>query len=181
MRFPISNEQIRIILPTFDVEVVGLKPCSLSDILHILKELEYTLSIIPHLERYHFIYHLQICLLVGFVPPMLNARILIEDFEHVWKIHDREFREYLTYNIHCYYIIFNDSHGYGVLEHLTCYLGAYALRYYCKLEVAYNKYYLKHTMAISHKPTFVMAKKDLIPDTIEKRVKEDSMETQHWA
>ncbi len=79
------------------------------------------------------------------------------------------------------YIVFNGCCGYGVLEHLNSYLGAYALRYYCKLEVAYNKYYLKHTMAISHKPTFVMAKKDLIPDTIEKRVKEDSMETQHWA
>jgi hypothetical protein len=101
------------------VEVVGLKPCGLSDILHILTDLEYTLSIIPRLEGYYFIYHLQICLLVGFVPPMLNARIFIEDFEHMWKIQDREFREYLTYNILYSYIFFNDSHGYGVLEHFT--------------------------------------------------------------
>jgi hypothetical protein len=36
-------------------------------------------------------------------------------------------------------------------------LGAYALWYYCKLEVVYNKYYLKHTGVITHKPTFVMA------------------------
>ncbi len=103
----------------------------------------------------------------------LNAKIFIEDFERMWKIHDREFREY---NIIFNYIVFNNNHGYGVLEHLTNYLGAYALWYYYKLEVVYNKYYLKHTMVVSHKPTFVMAKKDPILDTIEKRVKEDSME-----
>jgi hypothetical protein len=100
------------------------------------------------------------CLLVGFAPPMFNAKILVEDFECMWKIYDREFQEYLGYNIFCNYIIFNDDRGYSVLEHLTSCLGAYALRYYCKLEVAYNKYYLKHTMTISHKPTFVMARKD---------------------
>jgi hypothetical protein len=86
MCFPICNERTRIVPPTFDVEVVGLKPCNLNDILHILKELKYTLLIIPHLERYYFIYHLQTCLLVGFVPPMLNAKIIIEDFERMWKI-----------------------------------------------------------------------------------------------
>ncbi len=112
---------------------------------------------------------------------MFNARILVEDFERIWKIQDREFWEYLAYNILCSYIFFNDNRGYGVLEHLISYLGAYALRYYCKLEVVYNKYYLKHTMIISHKPTFVMARKDPIPNTIEKRVKEDSMEARLWA
>jgi hypothetical protein len=35
-------------------------------------------------------------------------------------------------------------------------------------------------MIISHKPTFVMARKDPILDTIEKKVKEDSMETWQW-
>jgi hypothetical protein len=97
----------------------------------------------------------------------------------MWKIHDREFHEYLAYNIMCGYIIFNDNHGYGILEHLMSCLGAYALWYYCKLEITYNKYYLKHTMVVNHKPTFIMAKRDLILNTIEKRVKEDSMETQH--
>jgi hypothetical protein len=43
-----------------------------------------------------FHYHLQTCISVGFAPPMLNAQILIDDFEHMWKIHDREFWEYLT-------------------------------------------------------------------------------------
>jgi len=46
--------------------------------------------------------------------------------------------------------------------------------------VAYNKYYLKHTMAINHKLTYVMAR-NFILDTIEKRVKEDSMEARLWA
>lgn len=70
----------------YSSNIVGLKPCSLNDMLHILKELEYTLLIIPHLEGYYFIYHLQTCLSIGFVAPMFNARILIGDFEHMWKI-----------------------------------------------------------------------------------------------
>jgi hypothetical protein len=37
---------------------------------------------------------------------MLNAEILIEDFEHMWKIQDKEFWEYLAYNIICDYIFF---------------------------------------------------------------------------
>jgi hypothetical protein len=93
----------------------------------------------------------------------------------MWKIHDKEFREYVTYNIICNYIVFNKNHGYGVLKHFMGCLGAYVLRYYYKLEVAYNKYYLKHTTTISHKPTFVMARRDPILDTIDKRVQEDSM------
>jgi hypothetical protein len=67
---------------------------------------------------------------------------------------------------------------YGVLQHLLNCLGAYALWYYYKLEVVCNKYYLKHITKVSHKPTFVMAKRDPILDTIEKRVKDDPMEAQ---
>jgi hypothetical protein len=47
--------------------------------------------------------------------------------------------------------------------------------------VVYNKYYLKHTTTVNHKLTFVMAKRDPILNTVEKRVKEDSMETCLWA
>jgi hypothetical protein len=65
----------------------------------------------------------------------------------------------LVYNILSGYILFNNGHGYGVLEHLMR----------CKLEVAYNKYYLKHKTIVNHKPTFVMAKKDLILNNIEKK------------
>jgi hypothetical protein len=66
-----------------------MKPCSLNDILHILKELEYTLPIIFHLEKYYLF--IVIHFLVGFTPLMFNVEILIEDFERTWKIQDREF------------------------------------------------------------------------------------------
>jgi hypothetical protein len=106
---------------------MGMKLCSLNDVLHILKELQYTLLIILHPKEYYFIYHLQTCFLVGFVPPMLNAKIFIEDFERMWKIQDKEFWDYLVYNIFCDYIVFNDGHGYAVFEHIYSYMGAYAL------------------------------------------------------
>jgi hypothetical protein len=81
----------------------------MSDTLHILKELEYTFLIISDPEEYYFIYYLQTCFSIGFTPLMLNAKILIEYFEHMWKILDREFWEYLTYNIIYSYIIFNNE------------------------------------------------------------------------
>jgi hypothetical protein len=40
------------------IDIWWMKPCNLSDVLHILKQLEYTLLIIPHLEEYYFIYRL---------------------------------------------------------------------------------------------------------------------------
>jgi hypothetical protein len=60
-------------------------------------------------------------------------------------------------------------------------MGAYAFQYYSKLGVVYNKYYLKHTTTISHKPTFCHGHKGPYTNTIEKRVKEDSMEAWLWA
>jgi hypothetical protein len=39
---------MKIVPPTFDAKVVGMKPYSWNDVLHILKELEYTLLIILH-------------------------------------------------------------------------------------------------------------------------------------
>ncbi len=80
---PIYNKRIRTIPPTSDAEVMEMKQCNLNDTLHILKEIKYTLPIISHLEEYYFIYCLQTCFLIGFIPPMLNAIILIEDFEHM--------------------------------------------------------------------------------------------------
>jgi len=65
---------------------IVMKLCNLSDILHILKELEYSLSIILHPDKYYFIYGLQTCFSIGFITPILNAKILIEDFVHMWKI-----------------------------------------------------------------------------------------------
>jgi hypothetical protein len=82
----IYNVQVKIVPPTFNVEVMRMKLCSLNDVPNILKELQYTLSIIPHLKEYYFIYHMQMWLLVGFTPLMFNVRIFIEDFECMWKI-----------------------------------------------------------------------------------------------
>ncbi len=75
----------------------------------------------------------------------------------------------MAYNIIYDYNILNNIRGYGVLKHLIGCLGAYALWYYHKLEVVYNKYYLKHTMTVSHKPIFVMARRDPILNMIEKK------------
>ncbi len=83
IRCPIYNKRVRTIPPTFDAKVMEMKSCNLNDTLHILKELEYTLPIISHLEEYYFIYCMQTCFLIGFIPPMPNARIFIEDFEHM--------------------------------------------------------------------------------------------------
>ncbi len=52
----IYGDQMKIIPRMLDAEVVKLKPCSLNDVLHIMKELEYALRIIPHPEAYYFIY-----------------------------------------------------------------------------------------------------------------------------
>jgi hypothetical protein len=35
-------------------------------------------------------------------------------------------------------------------------------------------------MTINHEPTFAMARKDPIPNTIEKKIKEDTRETWQW-
>jgi predicted class III extradiol MEMO1 family dioxygenase len=39
-------DQTKIVPRTLNAKVVRLKPCSLNDVLHILKELDYTLPII---------------------------------------------------------------------------------------------------------------------------------------
>ncbi len=90
-----------------------------------------------------------------------------------------EFQEYFTYNILYGYIIFNDGRGYGVLEHLIGCLGVYVLQYYHRLEVAYNKYLFTYTIVVSHKPNFVMARRDFIQDAIENKAKEDTIETRY--
>jgi hypothetical protein len=40
----------------YDVEVVGLKPCIISDILQILKELEYLPPLISNPKAYYIFY-----------------------------------------------------------------------------------------------------------------------------
>jgi hypothetical protein len=107
---------------------------------------------------------------------MLNTHIMVDDFECMWKIQDEKLHEYLTSNILCGSIIFNDGHGYGLLEHPIGCFGVYVLQYYCRLEVV-DKYYLKHMTTISLKRTFIMVKRDPMPDVIENSVKNDIIET----
>jgi hypothetical protein len=52
----IYGDKMKTIPRTLNVKVVKFKPYSLNDVLHILKELEYALPIIPHHEVYYFIY-----------------------------------------------------------------------------------------------------------------------------
>jgi len=67
-----------------------------------------------------------------------------------------------------------------MLEHFTCCLRVYALQYYYKLEMAYNKYYFKHTTVVNHKPSFVMAKEDPILDTIDNKSKDNTIKIWQW-
>jgi hypothetical protein len=67
-----------------------MKPCSLSEMLHIVKELEYMVAWFPNLKTYYLIYWLQNYLIIGFVPPMLGITKL-GDFEQMWKIQYMEF------------------------------------------------------------------------------------------
>jgi len=107
---------------------------------------------------------------------MFNTHIMVDDFECMWRIQDEGFHEYFTYNILCEYIIFNHGHGYGLLERPIGCFGMYVLQYYYRLEVVY-KYYLKHMITISHKPTFIMVKRDPMQDMIENRIKIDIIGT----
>jgi hypothetical protein len=45
----------RVLIP-LDVELLGMKPCSLSEMLHIVKELEYMVAWFPNLKTYYLIY-----------------------------------------------------------------------------------------------------------------------------
>jgi hypothetical protein len=58
---------------------------------------------------------------------MFNALIMVDGFKHMWNIYDEEFLEYLAYNIIYGYIIFNDGHDYGMLEHLIRCLAMYVM------------------------------------------------------
>jgi hypothetical protein len=74
-----------------DVELLGMKPCSFSEMLHIVKELEYMVAWFPNLKMYCLIYWLQNYLIIRFVPPMLAIITKLGDFEQIWKIQYMEF------------------------------------------------------------------------------------------
>jgi hypothetical protein len=90
-------------------------------------EMEYIMPTILTLEMYYLMHHFQIYLSIGVAPPMLGAHIIESHFLSMWAIDDMEWREYLTYNIVCYYIQYQQPRGYGALKFEIGYLGLYAL------------------------------------------------------
>ncbi len=79
------------VLVPLDVELLGMKPCSFSEMLHIVKDLEYMAAWFPNLKMHYQIYWLQNYLIIGFVPPMLGIITKFGDFEQMWKIQYMEF------------------------------------------------------------------------------------------
>jgi hypothetical protein len=69
---------------------------------------------------------------------MLGAHITNNQFLSMWTIDDLEWREYLTYNIMCYYIQYHQPRGYGALEFEVGCLKFYTLWHYYKMEIAYE-------------------------------------------
>jgi hypothetical protein len=62
------------------------------------------MSFVPTINMYYCVYHCQICLWVRVAPPTLGAHIIESQFLAMWAIDDLEWKEYLAYNIVCYYI-----------------------------------------------------------------------------
>ncbi len=66
---------------------------------------------------------------------------------------------------------------YGVLEFEVGCLGLHALRYYCRLEYAYQKYYHQHQIVVSNKPTFAITQMETISDHV---VNQAFVEPEWW-
>jgi len=122
----------------------------------MMLEMEYNMPMIPIPSMYYLVHHFQICLQVGVAPPMLGAHITKNQFLSMWAIDDLEWREYLTYNIMCYYIQYHQPRGYGALEFEVGCLKFYTLRHNYKMEIAYEDYYCHHQTSTSSQPTFIM-------------------------
>jgi hypothetical protein len=119
-------------------------------------EMEYLYPLMPNPEAYYLLYRLPMSFRLGVVLPMLGAHITEKRFLAMWKIEDLDWREYLVYSIIYGYIQYNEPKGYKVLEFTMGYLGLYALRYYCRLEIKYCNYYHHHQIIECGHQTFVM-------------------------
>jgi hypothetical protein len=74
-----SFHTLRVPIPSL-VEEKGLKWASMSDILHILVELEYMMPPIFNFESYYAIFRLQTCIKVRIAPPMIRAQVSEQRF-----------------------------------------------------------------------------------------------------
>ncbi len=77
-----------------------------------------------------------------------------------------EWREFLAYIIVCCYIQYHQLRGIGVLEFKVGCMGLYALRYYYRLEYAYQEYYHRHQIVVSNKLIFSMTRMETIPNHV---------------
>lgn len=105
---------------------------------------------------------------------MMGMHITYIQFLSMWVIDDLEWKEYLTYNIVCYYIQQHQPRGYDALKFEVACLGFYTLQHYYKMEIAYEDYYCRHQTSASSKPTFIMTQMEAILGHVESKAK-----TQH--
>ncbi len=117
-----------------------IMPCIRTDTVHMLLEMEYLYPLLLNPKAYYLLHKLQICLKVRVAPPILGTHIMRKWFFVMWKIDNLEWREYLTYNIICYYIQYHEPRGYGMLEFTIRCLSIYTLHYYYRLEIDYERY-----------------------------------------
>jgi hypothetical protein len=89
------------LLTPYLLETKGLKAISLSDVLHILMEVEYMVPTFPNLESYYTIFMLQTCIMLGVTPPMIDFQPSKWELFAMWAIsfEDEKFQEYLLYNM----------------------------------------------------------------------------------
>jgi hypothetical protein len=73
---------------------------------------------------------------------MLGTHIIESQFLSMWVIDYLKWKEYLAYNIVCYYVQYHQPRGYGALKFEVGCLGLYALQYCCKLKIAFENYYV---------------------------------------
>jgi hypothetical protein len=85
----------------------------------------------------------------------------------MWKIDNLERKEYLVYNIICYYIQYRKPCSYGMLDFTIRCLGIYVLCYYYKLEIDNWSYYAWHQTVISGWPNFAMTWMESTPNHVE--------------
>ncbi len=124
------------------------------------------MSLVLVLNMYYLVHHFQIFLWVGVAPLRLSAHITKAQFLVMWVIDDLEWREYLAYNIVCYYIQYHQLEGYGILEFKVGCLGFSALHHYYNLEIAYQNDFHHHQISTSSRPTFIMIHMVPIPDHV---------------
>jgi hypothetical protein len=95
---------------------VSVKPYTRNYMLHVMLKMEYIMLMILALEMYYLMHHFQIYLRVGITLPMMGTHITKRQFLSMWTIDDLEWREYLTYNIVCYYIQYHQLKRFNALE-----------------------------------------------------------------